>query len=166
MSLSNFSSDSTNVGAVSGVPDITAHNSLSCAELMLEIKTVFGRATPRLAAVFNVSRETLFSWANGAAPAEDHWRKLRELAAAARVFLSHELKPTVAALDLTVARGKSFLSLISEGADGAETAERLVKIVHRAETANARLDAILEGKLRVPLSPHDFGAESFDEPSG
>lgn len=139
---------------------------LSCAELLLEIKTVFGRAAPRLAVIFQVSRETFTAWLNGETPAEQHRGRLHELASAARVFLAHDFKPTVTALDLTVARGKSFCTLITEGADGAEAAERLVKIIERSDRANARLDAILSDRPRQPLSPEDFGAEAFEETSG
>lgn len=163
MSLSEFSTHCTDDTGTAQLPVTAEHRGLSCAELMLEIKSVFGRATPRLAAIFNVSRETLLAWLAGELPPEQYRTHLQALALAARTFLAHEFKPTTAVLDLTLIRGKSFLSLISEGADGAEMAERLMKIVQRNTLASARLDAVLSGKTPEPLSARDFGAEAFDE---
>lgn len=80
---------------------------------------------------FGVSRQTLYNWPCGETPKESHQGKLVQLAAAARAFTDIGFKPTAPSLERTVAQGKSFVELIWQGADGKETAERLVRIEKR-----------------------------------
>lgn len=135
----------------------------SCANLMREVIRGFGRTLSRLPVVFGVSRQTLYNWRDGERPKEAHQAKLIQLAAAARTFSAAQFTPTSPMLDRTVAQGKSFLTLLAEGADGADTANRLMKIVNRDRAADARLDAILAGRPKVGLTASDFGAEAFEE---
>lgn len=135
----------------------------SFADLMLEVKAAFGRTMTRLPVVFGVSRQTLYNWLAGETPKESHQPKLIELAAAARVFALAGFKPTPAMLDRTVAHGKSFLVLLAEGADGAATANSLMRIVERSLSSRARLEAALAGQPKVRPSLSDIGAPAFDE---
>ena len=135
----------------------------SCANLMQEVISGFGRTLSRLPVVFGVSRQTLYNWRDGERPKEAHQAKLIQLAAAARTFSAAQFTPTSPMLDRTVAQGRSFLTLLAEGADGADTANRLMKIVNRDRAADARLDAILAGRPKVGLTASDFGAEAFEE---
>jgi hypothetical protein len=143
----------------------TAASAAPFADLMLEVKAAFGRTMTRLPVVFGVSRQTLYNWLKGETPKGLHQDKLIELAAAARVFSVAHFKPTSAMLDRTVAQGKSFLTLIAEGADGADTANKLMAIVKRGLDARARLEAALAGQPKVGLSVLDIGAPAFDEKS-
>lgn len=135
------------------------------ADLMLQVKAAFGRTMTRLPAVFGVSRQTLYNWLKGETPKGSHQDKLIELAAAARVFSAAHFKPTATMFDRTVAQGKSFLTLLAEGADGAETATELMRIVSRGLDARARLEAALAGQPKTKLSASDIGAPAFDETS-
>lgn len=131
--------------------------------LMKEVKAGFGRTMSHLPAVFGVSRQTLYNWLNGETPKEQHQGKLVQLAAAARVFAEAGFKPTALSLDRTVAQGKSFIELIGQGADGKETAERLVRIEKRGAAAREKLDALLGD--RTPSRPDvaDMGRPALDE---
>ena len=120
-------------------------------DLMKEVKTGFGRTMSHLPAVFGVSRQTLYNWLNGETPKEQHQGKLVQLAAAARVFTGSGFKPTALSLERTVAQGKSFVELIGQGADGKETAERLVRIEKRGAAARDKLDVLLGD--RTPSRP-------------
>lgn len=133
------------------------------ADLMKEVKVGFGRTMCHLPAVFGVSRKTLYNWLNGETPKEQHQGKLIQLAAAARVFAKTGFKPTALSLERTVAQGKSFVELIGQGADGKETAERLVRIEKRGATAREKLDALLGN--RTPSRPDvaDMGRPSPNE---
>jgi len=135
----------------------------SCANLMQEVISGFGRTLSRLPVVFGVSRQTLYNWRDGERPKEAHQAKLIELAAAARTFSAAQFTPTSPMLDRTVAQGKSFLTLLAEGADGADAATRLMRIVQRDRAADARFDAALPGRPKVKLTASDFGAEAFEE---
>lgn len=119
--------------------------------LMKEVKAGFGRTMSHLPAVFGVSRQTLYNWLNGETPKEQHQGKLVQLAAAARLFTEAGFKPTALSLDRIVAQGKSFVELIGQGADGKETAERLVRIEKRGAAAREKLDALLGD--RTPSRP-------------
>ena len=135
----------------------------SCANLMQEVIGGFGRTLSRLPVVFGVSRQTLYNWRDGERPKEAHQAKLIQLAAAARTFSAAQFIPTSPMLDRTVAQGKSFLTLLAEGADGADAANRLMRIVQRDLAADARFDAALPGRPKVKLTAADFGAEAFEE---
>ncbi len=135
----------------------------SCANLMREVISGFGRTLSRLPVVFGVSRQTLYNWRDGERPKEAHQAKLIQLAAAARTFSAAQFTPTSPMLDRTVTQGKSLLTLLAEGADGADTANRLMNIVNRDRAADARLDAILADRPKVTLTASDFGADAFEE---
>lgn len=118
---------------------------VSFVELMQAIKQGFGRTFSHLPSVFGVSRQTLYNWASGEMPREVHHARLRQLAAAARVFSSANFKPSAVALDRTIANGRGMLQLLAEGGDGDAIAKELVRLVQRGASARSRLDAILAG---------------------
>lgn len=132
------------------------------AKLMLEVKSGFGRTMTRLPEIFGVSRQSLYNWLDGETPKPVHQAKLQQLAEAARVFSEFGFKPTSSSLDRTVSQGKTLLQLLSEGADGRETAQKLVRIVTRGNESRNQLDALLGGrKIRPDVS--DMGTPSFNE---
>jgi transcriptional regulator with XRE-family HTH domain len=143
-------------------PPAQAPDSAPYAGLMQVIKTGFGRTMTRLPEVFGVSRQTLYNWLNGETPKPVHQEKLRQLAEAARIFSALGFAPTSLALDRTIMRGKSVLQLLSEGADGRETAKKLVRIVQRGNEARAKLDDLLGGR-KARLDASDIGPPSFEE---
>lgn len=131
------------------------------ADLMQEVKNGFGRTMAYLPAIFGVSRQTLYNWLAGETPKEHHQGKVLELAAAARVFVEAGFRPTPLALERTVANGKSLLQLLSEGADGADTAKRLVRIAQRGDESRKKLDALLGDRKPASLQVSDMGAPSL-----
>lgn len=132
-------------------------------DLMEEVKAGFGRTMSHLPAVFGVSRQTLYNWLSGEVPKEQHRDKLVQLAAAAHVFIEAGFKPTSATLERTVARGKSLIELLGEGADGREMAQKLVRIVQRGATAREKLDAMLGDRKPPRLDVSDMGRPSLTE---
>lgn len=133
------------------------------AELMSEVKAGFGRTMSNLPAVFDVSRQTLYNWLNGDIPKEQHQKKLVQLAAAARIFVEDGFKPTSLALDRTIIQGKSFLELLREGADGRETAQRLVQIVKRGTASREKLNSLLENRASLRPNILEMGRPSLNE---
>jgi transcriptional regulator with XRE-family HTH domain len=143
-------------------PNRAVRDSTGVVEMMREIKNGFGRTMTRLPEVFGVSRQTLYNWLRGETPKDLHREKLQQLVEAANVFSEMKFKPTSAALDRTVAEGKSLLQLLAEGADGRDAAERFVRIVQRGERSRAKLDELLGGR-RARLEATDLGAPALDE---
>jgi transcriptional regulator with XRE-family HTH domain len=132
------------------------------AKLMEDVKAGFGRTMSRLPEVFGVSRQTLYNWLDGETPKDIHRDKLRQLAEAAGVFADLGFRPTSLSLDRTVSDGKSLLQLLSEGADGRETAKKLVRIAQRGAESRAVLDDLLNGRKAKPDVP-DIGTPTLDE---
>ena len=132
-------------------------------KLMEQVRGGFGRTLSRLPEVFGVSRQTLYNWLNGETPKEQHQGKLVQLAAAARVFTEAGFKPTAPSLERTVAQGKSFVELIGQGADGKETAERLVRIEKRGAAAREKLDALLGDRSPSRPDVADMGRPALNE---
>lgn len=143
--------------------DLVAEPAAPFAELMQGVKKGFGRTVSRLPEVFGVSRQTLYNWLRGETPKPAHHDKLRELAAAARIFVEAGFKPTSVTLDKTIACGKSLLELLSEGASGAEMAQRLVSLARRGVDERLRLDALLGARKTPTLEPSDMGSPSLAE---
>lgn len=132
------------------------------AQLMRQVKEGFGRTMSRLPDVFGVSRQTLYNWLDGETPKPAHQERLVQLAAAAGVLTELGIRPTSALLDRSLAQGKSFLQLLASGADGKETAKRLVRNVQRGAEARSKLDELLGGR-KATLTPSDIGAPALNE---
>ena len=96
-------------------------------------------------------------------PKEQHREKLEQLAEAAKVFTESGFKPTALMFERTVAQGKSFVDLLSEGANGREMAQKLIRIVQRGVAARDKLDATLGDRKAAPLEIADIGRQSFPE---
>ena len=132
-------------------------------DLMQEVQAGFGRTLSHLPAVFGVSRQALYNWMKGEVPKEQHRDKLVQLAEAAKVFSHLGFKPTAEILDCTVAKGKSFIELLSDGANGKEVANKLVRIVRRAVVERESLKAQLGERESPGLTSSDMGRQSFPE---
>jgi hypothetical protein len=143
--------------------EVSAAAVMPYAGYMAEVKAGFGRTMSRLPEVFGVSRTTLYNWLKGDAPKAMYEQRIEQLARAARAFDELGFKPTATMLDRTVAGGKSFLQLMSEGADGRETAKRMVRIAQRGAESRSKLDALLAGQKPTALSADDFGTPSLKE---
>lgn len=131
--------------------------------LMEDIRQGFGRTFSRLPAVFGVSRQTLYNWLNGEMPKERHQARIWQLAEAARTFTEASFIPTVASLTRTLSRGKSFLELISDGADGHGVAKKLIALTHQGLASRARVDAALAGTKPISNAHPAFVAPALDE---
>ena len=132
-------------------------------DLMQEVQAGFGRTLSHLPAVFGVSRQALYNWMKGEVPKEQHRDKLVQLAEAAKVFSHLGFKPTAELLERTVAKGKSFIELLGDGANGEEVANKLVRIVRRAVAERESLKAQLGDRESPRLTPADMGRQSFPE---
>lgn len=132
------------------------------AKLMEQVKAGFGRTMSRLPEVFGVSRQTLYNWLDGETPKAAHQERLKALAEAAQVFADLGIKPTTPMLDRTLAQGKTFLQLMASGADGKDTAKKLIRIAQRGNESRAKLDKLLAGR-QANLTAADVGSPVLDE---
>ncbi len=132
------------------------------AKVMQQVRAGFGRTMSRLPELFGVSRQTLYNWLDGETPKLAHQERLVQLAEAAQVFMNMGFKPTPVMFDRTMANGRTFLQLLAEGGDGAETAKRLIRIVDRGNDSRGKLNALLAGR-KAKVDASDIGARSLDE---
>ena len=127
-------------------PERSGPMSKPYAKLVEDIQSGFGRTFSHLPTVFGVSRQTLYNWRKGEMPKPSHHSRLVEMAAAAREFLAAGFEPTPPMLERTITQGKSFIELLAAGADGADTAQRLMRIVKRGLEARKHLADLTEGQ--------------------
>lgn len=132
-------------------------------DLMKEVKAGFGRTLSHLPSVFGVSRQTLYNWLNGETPKTQHQEKLVQLAAAARLFIEAGYKPTAQSLERSVTQGKSFVELVSQGADGRDTAEKLISLEKRGAVAREKLSTLLGKRTKPRLDAADIGRPALNE---
>lgn len=135
-------------GAISvAQPDVSIPTSNAVQHAMQTVREGFGRTMSYLPAVFGVSRQTLYNWLNGEkSPSHEHEGKIRQLEAASRRFQELGFKPTSSHLTRTLTQGRTFLELLAAGSDGALTADKLVRLVHRGQSSRARLTELLAGR--------------------
>jgi hypothetical protein len=170
--LSLYFVQNRKTGYISGIthaPDIEDQVDLSTPFVasMATIKDSFGRTFTHLPEVFGVSRQTLYNWLKGERPKAAHHSRIHALADAGVAFREAGYRPTPEDLFRTVTRGKSFVELMAEGADGKAAAEKLMRIVRRGLEARGALDQILAdskgGKGQDSLG---FIAPTVDESAG
>lgn len=141
---------------------VDSSSSSPWADKMAEVKLGFGRTMSRLPEVFGVSRQTLYNWLAGETPKEVHQQRLLELAAAAAVFAEQGFKPTSVMLDKTVSGGKSLLALLRDGANGADVAQKLIRLEKRTAESRGKLETLLAGRSGRPQAG-EMGTPAFRE---
>jgi len=130
--------------------------------LMSEIQDGFGRTMFRLSEVFGVSRQTLYNWKNGDTPKEEYRERLMQLHKAARVFSKEKFKPGANDLDIPLLAGQSILKLISQGGDGQELSEKLIRIILRSRASAKKLEVLLKNKVNA-LDKDKFSLPHLNE---
>ena len=95
-----------------------------------------------------------------------HHARILQLAEAARAFSEVSFKPDATSLMRTLSRGKSFLELMSVGADGRDTAQKLIALTQRSRAARANIDAALAGVEPSNSVRMTFGAPALSEDPG
>jgi hypothetical protein len=130
--------------------------------LMSEIQDGFGRTMFRLSEVFGVSRQTLYNWKNGDTPKEEYRERFMQLHKAARVFSKEKFKPGANDLDIPLLGGQSILKLISQGGDGQELSEKLIRVILRSRESNKKLEALLKNKVNT-LDKDKFSLHHLNE---
>lgn len=133
------------------------------SEAMAEIRRGFGRTFSRLPAVFGVSRQTLYNWLDGEMPKDRHQARILQLAEAAQAFSDSGFTPDASSLTRTLSRGKSFLELMSEDADGRNAAQKLVSLSQRSRASRVRIGAALADIRPGASASPGFGTPVLDE---
>lgn len=115
-----------------------------------------------LAAIFGVSRQTIYDWQNGAIAAQQSQEMLRDILHAASLFADSDISVSGHLLKRPISNGQSLLDVCRSGASATNAARELIKIVLREREQQQVVSARL--KWRNPqIDPSDFGSPSFNE---
>lgn len=129
------------------------------ADRLNVIKTVLSPAMTELAAVFGISRQALYSWANGEKqPSEENAAKLEDLAQAAERLAAVGLSGSQVS-KRKVIEGKTILQVAQAGGSASLAADRLIAILKDEADQRARLAARFANR-----KPSNVSAD-FDLPS-
>lgn len=86
-------------------------------------------AVTEFARALNVSRQAIYDWQAGKPVGEHNAARIRDLAAAARVFERAGLAPTVVLIRRRISTGGAFFDLVRAGQSAEAAARALVEIV-------------------------------------
>ncbi len=115
-----------------------------------------------LATIFDVSRQTIYDWQNGATAAQRYQEKLMEILFAASLLADSDISVSGHLLKRPISNGQSLLDVCRSGASATNAARELIKIVLREREQQQVVSARL--KWRNPqIDPSDFGSPSFNE---
>lgn len=108
-------------------------------ENLKHIKNVFSPSIQDLANTFNVSRQSVYNWMNGETVADDNLVKLIDLAEAADIFESANIKVSPMILKGRLVDGKNIFQIVREGGSAKYAATRIVETQQRTEAQRSTL---------------------------
>ena len=116
-----------------------------------QIRKVISPAVSDLAKALGVSRQTVYNWAKGEQPTEDHCMKLRDIASAADLFETSGITVTGAMLKRNIANGKTLLGVAQAGDCVRDAAMQFIETLRNEYDQRARFNARFSG--RKPVVP-------------
>ncbi len=118
--------------------------------MLRDIQAGFGRSWILLPGVFGVPRQNWNYWQAGSQIPARHLTLMQQLATAERVFQAAGFTTTPGQMGRTVAQGKSWLRLLGDGADGAESAHQLMRLVQRKPSWRQSWLGVTRSNCRFP----------------
>lgn len=145
--------------AILKVPTTEAAPVRSPAEDLAHIREILSPAISDLAKTLDVSRQTVYNWANGEQPKDEHLAKLRDLAQAADAISNAGIVVTGLLLKRKIVDGKSLLESGRDSESFRDVAQLLIQVI-RSETAQQeRMAARFSGRVSSSRSVEsDFPA--------
>jgi DNA-binding transcriptional regulator YiaG len=135
----------------------------STARTISRIRGTFKLTITELAALFGVSRQTVYDWQSGKGMSDDRSDRLEELSKAADVFADSGLSLSPRALRRKLADGKTLFDVIRDGGPAEEATRSLVTTLQRETEQRKALDARLASRKRRTLDQADLGIPMLDE---
>ncbi|WP_187293898.1 helix-turn-helix domain-containing protein [Gloeobacter kilaueensis] len=130
-------------------------------EKLRRVRDLLSPGMSNLAAIFGVSRQTIYNWLNGEQPRREHISKLEDLVQATDIISRAGIPITGALLKRPVLNGKSLLETAQIGGSAQEAARRLVQLVSREVEQRQRLAERFAGRKVISPPPEaDFPAEN------
>jgi transcriptional regulator with XRE-family HTH domain len=146
----------------SALPQIAIVQEATTVENLDKIKNVLKPSMAELARALGVSRQALYDWQAGLSIASENAKKLKDLAGAADVFISHGLTANNQLLRREIG-GRSFFDRIKNGESAEESARHLIEIVRRENEQREKLGRRLKDRDSVTTSEVDIGLPHLSE---
>ena len=144
------------------VPGESPNPARTPAENLARTRTVLKPAVSDLAELLGVSRQAVYSWANGEQPKAELAARLEDLAQAADVIAAENTNPGLA-LKRKIADGKNLVEIVAAGGSARDAAHRLARILRREDDQRKRLAAKLAGRVSTPLEIDEYGSPILRE---
>jgi len=135
------------------------------AEKVTYIRDVLKPTVSEFASLFEVSRQAVYDWQNGAQPAPEHEKKLEDLSRAVDVLMMEGVPITPYLLKRRVRDGKTLLEVAREGGSAEAVARQLSEMVMSEIRQRRALDARLASRKPPAIDFTDAGTPTFNEES-
>jgi transcriptional regulator with XRE-family HTH domain len=135
----------------------------SPAEGLSRIREIFKPTITEVAALFGVSRQTVYDWQSGKGISDRHADKLEEIANAADLFADSGLPFSTQIVRRKLAGGRTLFDLFREGGSAQEATHSLIKMIQHELEQRKALGARLANRKRPALDQADLGIPMLDE---
>ena len=133
---------------------------LSFADELAQLRKVLPTSVSALASVFNVSRQTIYDWQNGAAASDASLNRLRDLTDAASRLIEAHIDVSARLLNRPISNGQSLLEVSRLGGSAVAAATELAKLVLKERSERDAISARLAGRNKT-ADTSDFGAPFY-----
>ena len=129
------------------------------------IKEVFRPSVSELAALFRVTRQTIYNWMGGEQPKPEHANRLANLAKAADTLDAEGLSTSPRLLRRKLPSGKTLVEMAQAGETIDHAAGELIAMLRREAEQRRTINQRLAGRTKKPLDLAEFGLPMLNEKS-
>lgn len=115
---------------VLGSPALGDYSERTSADNLRRVLEIMKPSVKDIAALFEVSRQTIYNWLNGDEPKTEQASRLSALAAVADIVAAENVADRSRLLKRVGAGTPSLWDIVKEGGDVVESAKQLVQITH------------------------------------
>jgi DNA-binding transcriptional regulator YiaG len=135
----------------------------STSQDITHIIDIMNISVSELARVFQVSRQAVHNWINGAALSPQNTEYLSKLAQAAHIFAEAKIEIRPSMLRRKLDDNDSLLDAIKNGVDISSSVKQLIETLSLEAKQRQRLSSRLEGHENIPIPIDAFGAPHLNE---
>ena len=135
-------------------------------EDLAQLRAVFKPSISEIAAVFGVSRQSIYNWIAGERPSQESVERLDDLARAADLFLADGLAGSSYLFRRKLETGKTLMETVREGGSAQDAARSLLQIAQKETSQREALQRRLANRTAAPLDHSEIGSPMLNEDLG